>query len=236
MNSTNMHVVTPEFLVGAPANLNQTQWMYEWRREQTLTGLDRKHNTNRKILRQKIDGDRLFDVQTACNDHDCSSIQEYGMNKRYKRRMNPSDCLTAYSTIYGNRSHVIFVSKFDYLWNSSTSVPHFARNGSGIIVGEDLSNALYPIKNSLLFSKLVEDEMLVGFSRVEYDWLCGTTNSFDCGPPYICEYRINRLTNLQVVDQTCGLMILLLSKTGTYWVGRSTSVLSKKLLWKTSAQ
>lgn len=236
MNDVYMHIVTPEFLTGGPANLNQTKWMYDWRREQYLTGLERKHTRHRKLLSQTIDGERLFNVKSGCNDVECSAVQEYVMNKRYQRSMNPFDCLTAYSNIYGNRSHVIFVSNYDYLWNSSTLIPHFAFNGSDILVGEDVSSSGDPINNTLLFSKQVPDVMVVGF-WMEYDWLCGTTNNFDCESEYVqvCLPEM-ALTEKQVDNHACGLRIRLSSRIGTYLVGRLTNALSQRRHLKRNAQ
>ena len=179
MNYVKMHIVAPEFLTGAPASVGNGAWMYGWRREQNLTGLERKHTNHRKLISQTIDGDNLFNWNMGCYTDNCSSVQQYAMNQQYQRRLNPFDCLTTYSSIYGNRSDVIFVSRYDYLWNSSTSIPHSAGKGSNLTISADASKLTNPNKNSLLFAKELQEVMIVGF-WMEYDWLCGTTNSFDC--------------------------------------------------------
>jgi hypothetical protein len=80
----------------------------------------------------------------------------------------------------GNRSDVIFVSKFDTLWNSSTSIPHLAEEGSETVLVEDASDLAHPIPNSLLYAKGINSVMaVVGFWN-DYFWLCGATNNFDC--------------------------------------------------------
>ncbi|KAF2870526.1 hypothetical protein BDV95DRAFT_595268 [Massariosphaeria phaeospora] len=183
MNHVKMHIVAPEFLTGAPVSVDNAAWMYGWRREQNLTGLERKHTNHRKLVSQAIDSDSLFNWNMACDTDNCSSVQQYAMDQQYQRRLNPFDCLTAYSSIYGNRSDVIFVSRYDYLWNSSTSIPHVSvNNDSSLIISNDASELSNPIENSLLFAKELKDVMVVGF-WMDYDWLCGTTNSFDCRRP-----------------------------------------------------
>lgn len=179
VNHVTMHIVSPEFLTGAPANVSLSVRMYEWRRDQNLTGLERKHKTHRQLKTQTIDADHLFNWNMGCVTNNCSAVQEYAMKKRYTRIMSPIDCLTAYSTIYGNRSDVIFVSRYDYLWNSSTSVPHLAINGSDMLISNNASKLPNPKHTPLLFAKELQAYMVVGF-WMEYEWLCGTTNSFDC--------------------------------------------------------
>jgi hypothetical protein len=94
--------------------------------------------------------------------------------------LNPMECLDAYSSVDGNRSDVILISKFDYLWNMSTSIPHLAMEGNTTSLVNDASEAPDPIPNSLLFAKGINSVMaVVGFWN-DYVWLCGATNSFDC--------------------------------------------------------
>jgi hypothetical protein len=174
-----MHIVTPDFLTGAKANLTETVWTYEWRRKQNMTGLERKHTSHREIVQQTIDGEHLFNINMGCDTTNCSSVQDYAVNKQYQRIMNPFDCLTAFSTFDGNRSDVIFVSSYDYLWNMSTSVPHFVMNGSSLVIYNNASSRPGASRNTLLFSKDVNNVIVLGF-WMEYDWLCGNTNSFDC--------------------------------------------------------
>lgn len=203
INGASMQVVAPDFLTGAPANISQTLWMYEWRREQNLTGLSRKI---KGLVSQTIDGDRIFNINSAgCPSSSCSSIQVEAMNGIYGHRMTPKDCLTTYLSIDGNRSDVIFVSHYDYLWNSSTSIPHYGINGSDLLVVDDASSLASPFWNSLFFSKGVNTMMMVGF-WLDYDWLCGNTNSFDCKFSRSSSSNPSSLRSTQVDDQLYGKM------------------------------
>jgi hypothetical protein len=179
----NMVIVAPEFLEGAPVHADWTGWEYKWRRQQNLTGLERGHATNRKLVNQAIDyNPPVFHYDAGfCSTLDCSRVQARAMKKQYyQRTMDPLECLTAYSSVDGNRSDVIFVSKFDTLWNSSTSIPHLAKEGSETVLVEDASDLAQPIPNSLLYAKGINSVMaVVGFWN-DYFWLCGATNSFDC--------------------------------------------------------
>jgi hypothetical protein len=177
-----MHIVTPEFLTGAPVNVDLAYWQYEWRRQQNLTGLERSHKTYRKLINQTIDNIRIFNWSpNACPTNNCSSVQIRAIGKEYYRRTpNPFDCLTAYSSINGDRSDVIFVSKFDYLWNSSTSIPHMAQEADGeYSIWANASAQPQPVQNSLLFAKYISTLITAGLWH-DYYWLCGATNSFDC--------------------------------------------------------
>jgi hypothetical protein len=178
-----MAIVAPEFLTGAPAYVKWTGWEYEWRRQQNLTGLERGHATNRKLVTQAIDANpEVFHYDPGfCKTADCARVQKRAMDKQYyQRTLNPMECLDAYSSVDGNRSDVILISKFDYLWNMSTSIPHLAMEGNTTSLVNDASEAPDPITNSLLFAKGINSVMaVVGFWN-DYVWLCGATNSFDC--------------------------------------------------------
>jgi hypothetical protein len=178
-----MAIVAPEFLTGAPANVKWTGWEYDWRRQQNLTGLERGHATNRKLVTQAIDANpEVFHYAPGfCSIVDCAPVQKRAMNEQYyQRKLDPMECLDAYSSVEGDRSDVIFVSKFDYLWNMSTSVPHLETENDTTSLVNDASEALHPISNSLLFAKGFNSVMaVVGFWN-DYVWLCGATNSFDC--------------------------------------------------------
>jgi hypothetical protein len=187
-----MHTVTPEFLTGAPVRVDLGEWQYEWRRQQNLTGLERAHTRERRLINQTIDSAYFFNWSPgACSDNHCSAVQQGAMNTEYyQRTMNASECLTTYSSVDGDRSDVIFVSNFDYLFNSSSSVPHVAQNGSTLMLVDDASKFPHPLQNSLLYAKIIPNVMAVGLWH-DYYWLCGATNSFDC--EYIPCYETGKL-------------------------------------------
>ncbi|KAH7082209.1 hypothetical protein FB567DRAFT_630623 [Paraphoma chrysanthemicola] len=183
MNDINLYVVTPGFLEGETASVRNGVWMYNWRRQQNLTGLDGRKARDRKIVSQQIEGDGRFGWYGGCTTDNCSSVQQYAMQRGYSRVMSPLECLNAYSTFEGNRSDVIFVSSYDYLWNSSTAIPHFALNGSEVLITEDASKLPNRINSSLLFAlELPSMFSAMGF-WIDYGWLCGNTNSFECRRP-----------------------------------------------------
>jgi hypothetical protein len=80
----------------------------------------------------------------------------------------------------GNRSDVLFVSRWDLYWNSSTSVARSVagKEDSGITIVANAESLPNPIRNSLMFARDVQSERLVGF-WLGYNWLCGNTNSFE---------------------------------------------------------
>ncbi|KAH7070508.1 hypothetical protein BKA63DRAFT_78380 [Paraphoma chrysanthemicola] len=183
MNNINLYVVTPGFLKGETVSVRNGVWMYNWRRQQNLTGLDGRKARDRKMVSQQIEGDGLFGWYGGCTMDNCSSVQQYAMQRGYSRVMSPLECLNAYSKFEGDRSDVIFVSSYDYLWNSSTAIPHFALNGSEVLITEDASTLPNQINSSLLFAlELPSMFSAMGF-WIDYGWLCGNTNSFECRRP-----------------------------------------------------
>jgi hypothetical protein len=181
-----MHIVTPDFLTGGPVSADWAYTLYEWRKEQNFTGLERSHKTYRRLVDQAIDRIRLFNWSPpACPTEKCSSVQLRAMDKKYYlRTLSPFECLTAYSSINGDRSDVLFVSNFDYVWNASTSIPHMALEDDDgkYTISDDTSDQPRPIRNSLLFVKQISTMITAGLWHGYY-WLCGATNSFDCEFP-----------------------------------------------------
>ena len=188
MNHVTMQIVTPEFLTGAPANTALMFTTHEWRRTWYMTGLSRRDKGPKVMTYQPIDGDGLFNPNRVCNQTSCADSQKYIKERRYSRRLNAYDCLSTYSSYAGNRSDVILVSSYDSYWNMSTSVPHYTLNNTlpitilnetVLTLHKNATGMRGAVRNSLLFQKSVTTMSLVDV-WLEYEWLCGLTNSFDC--------------------------------------------------------
>lgn len=85
-------------------------------------------------------------------------------------RLDPVECLSAYTTSFGNQSDVILVSTYDLTTNTT--------------VAEDLP---------LLFA--AEEYRLLGPGVF---WACSTTNSFDCRSPEKWKNDPNLVSNWNV--------------------------------------
>jgi hypothetical protein len=181
--------VTPDFLDGAATNLTSSVAAWNRRRHQHLTGLDLSDSLHRKLESQEICPDSATFTYSdwLCADGEAFQIRinattgqtisstpvdsypnlvEKWNNGTFSKRMSPLECLNTYSNPFGNRSDVVMIADYDYLAQEHTT----ATNAS----------------NSLLFMKQLRIAMEMGFWN-EYDWRCGTTNSFDCeyGPNFI---------------------------------------------------
>lgn len=181
MNDVTMHIVTPDFLTGAPASVRASMTVWGYRREQNMWGLERGHSRHREYKIQDIDSMAFMNpTKDICSRDDCAGIRDKVKNTDYyKRKMSPLECLTAYSSITGDRSDVVMVSAFDALYNVSTSNLRYQRNGSDLLVASDPADLPKATFNSILFAKGIPSVMAVGFWS-DYWWLCGNTNSFDC--------------------------------------------------------
>lgn len=187
MNDITIHIVTPDFLTGAPASVNRSRTAWGHRRTENMWGLEREHSRHRNFKFQDIDLMAFMNpTKDICTKDDgtlddaCTSIRDKVRNTDYyQRKLSPLECLTAYSSINGNRSDVVMVSALDSLYNVSTSDIRYQRNGSEVIVVTNPADLPRAPFNSFLFGKGIPSVMAVGF-WYDYYWLCGNTNSFDC--------------------------------------------------------
>jgi hypothetical protein len=148
-----------------------------------MWGLEREHSRHRDFKFQDIDLMAFMNpTKDVCTKDDdaCTRIRDKVRNTDYyQRKLSPLECLTAYSSINGNRSDVVMVSAIDSLYNVSTSDIRYQRNGSELLVALEPADLPRAPLNSFLFAKGIPGVMAVGF-WYDYYWLCGNTNSFDC--------------------------------------------------------
>jgi hypothetical protein len=80
MNAVTTHIVTPEFLVGTPADVNYAANMYQWRSKQYMTGLQQG-----RLVHQPIDADFEFNWNNGCDElNNCSLVQKRAMEMQLR--------------------------------------------------------------------------------------------------------------------------------------------------------
>ena len=89
----------------------------------------------------------------------CQFIRKIWAAESYVKTLDPLECLNLYSQQFSNRSDLIMIADYDYLSQQDTRTANTS--------------------NALLFAKQLRIAMEFGFWS-NYDWRCGTTNSFDC--------------------------------------------------------
>jgi hypothetical protein len=165
-------------------NIFESNDAWQWRKDQYLSGLELSSALDRKIQSQVIcpESSTSFGysgwlcgaaaqvVETRVNATTgetissqtisvCPPITDAWRAGNFSKTLDPLNCLTTYSNPFGNRSDLIIEADYDYLSGQETVVLNKS--------------------NALLFSKQLRIAMEFGFWN-NYDWRCGTTNSFDC--------------------------------------------------------
>ncbi|THX24808.1 hypothetical protein D6D12_07369 [Aureobasidium pullulans] len=162
-------VVTPGFINGARADARASEEQAKSRENITMYGLQDipPHHYVETTLNEH---NWRFNYSKPCRGENCDIYQTRMQQGAFGIRLDPVECLSAYTTSFGNQSDVILVSTYDLV--------------SDTTVTEDLP---------LLFA--AEEYRLLGPGVF---WACSTTNSFDCRSPEKWKNDPNLVSNWNV--------------------------------------
>jgi hypothetical protein len=139
----------PNFLTGARPNATKAVETFQARSNRTMYALSQgPHPTMKEMSLSGFEEG----MSQYCAQDDCTIAQSW----TNLTKLEPADCSSAFSKVFGDRSGAIMVSTFDLLNNV------FIANNS----------------NPLLYSRVSGTMDNTGFTQTP--WLCGFTNVFDC--------------------------------------------------------
>jgi len=142
-------VVTSDYLTGARPNATKAIETFQARSNRTMYALSQgPHPTMKEMSLSGFEEG----MSRYCIQDDCV----VGQSWTNLTRLDPVNCLSAFSEAFGDRSGAIMVSSFDLLNN--VSIPKSS--------------------NPLLYSRV--SGVLDNTGLTDNPWLCGFTNMFDC--------------------------------------------------------